>query len=248
MLVHDGNRHKRLTGYSTFMAYQEATLLQEIDLDLDLVRDFLMQNPDFVRGDSELLACLASQPQQGNVIAIADLARERMLRETRAARSKFAAIVETARANYEAQIRVQEAIIAILDATDPHDLNERLSGHVAFALAADSCVVYISETGANSQGLDKVGGAIERLVPIEHPIMMGAIDRPRAWLYGEQGNHLRSEALARLEFGPDRRLAILALASADLEAFRPDHGGELVTFFARVLERVLNRFALEGQL
>jgi uncharacterized protein len=230
------------------MAYQEAALSQDIDLDLDLVRDFLMQNPDFVRSDSELLACLAAEPRGGNVVAIADLARDRMLRETRAARSKFAAIVETARANYEAQIRVQEAIIAILDAVDPEDLNERLAGHVAFALAADSCVVYISEVGAHSQGLDKVGGAIERLVPVEHPIMMGAIDRPRTWLYGDQSAHLRSEALARLEFGPDRRLAILALASTDVEAFRPDHGGELVTFFARVLERVLNRFAADGQL
>jgi uncharacterized protein len=230
------------------MAYQEAALSLNHELDLDLVRDFLMQNPDFVRCDSELLAALAAEPRGGNVIAIADLARERMLRETRAARSKFSAIVETARANYEAQIRVQEAIIAILDAVDPEDLNERLSGHVAFALAADSCVVYISEVGAQSQGLDKVGGAIERLVPIEHPIMMGAIDRPRAWLYGEQCGHLRSEALARLEFGPQRRLAILALASSDVEAFRPDHGGELVTFFARVLERVLNRFASDGLL
>ena len=78
--------------------------------------------------------------------------------------------------------------------------------------------------------------------------MMGTIDRPRPWLYGESGSRVRSEALARLEFGPDRRLAILALASSDVDAFRAEHGGELVTFFARVLERVLTRFAVEGML
>jgi uncharacterized protein len=230
------------------MAFSDAAYLPEPELDLDVVRDFLMQNPSFVRDDSELLNCIAAEPHSGNVVAIADLARERMMRETRAARSRFASIVETARANYEAQIRVQEAIIAVLDARDPEDLNERLSGHVAFALAADACVIAVSETGATSQGLDKVGGAIERLVPIEHPIMMGAIDRPRTWLYSEQSGHLRSEALARLEFGPDRRLAILALASSDVDAFRAEHGGELVVFFARVLERVLTRFAAEGML
>jgi uncharacterized protein len=230
------------------MAYPDAAIAQEPELDLDLVRDFLMQNPDFVRNDGELLSCIAAEPRAGNVIAIADLARDRMVRETRAARSRFSAIVETARANYEAQIRVQEAIIAVLDARDPDDLNERLSGHVAFALAADACVVAISETGAASQGLDRVGGAIERLLPIEQPIVLGAIDRHRPWLYGEHSTHLRSQALARLEFGPDRRLAILALASADAGAFRPEHGGELVTFFARVLERVLTRFAVEGLL
>ena len=230
------------------MAYTDAAVLHEPDLDLDLVRDFLMQNPDFVRNDGELLNVIAAEPQVGNVIAIADLARERMMRETRSARSRFSAIVETARANYEAQIRVQEAIIAVLDARDPEDLNERLSGHVAFALAADACMIAVSDTGAQSQGLDKMGGAIERLVPIEQPVMMGAIDRPRAWLYGEQNGHLRSEALARLEFGHGRRLAILALASGDVDAFRAEHGGELVTFFARVLERVLSRFAAEGLL
>jgi uncharacterized protein len=230
------------------MAYSDAALLQEPELDLDLVRDFLMQNPEFVRNDGELLNCIAAEPQVGNVIAISDLARDRMMRETRAARSRFSAIVETARANYEAQIRVQEAIIAVLDARDPEDLNDRLSGHVAFALAADACVIAVSDTSATSQGLDKVGGAIERLVPIEGPIMMGTIDRPRPWLYSEHGGHLRSEALARLEFGADRRLAILALASRDVDAFRAEHGGELVMFFARVLERVLTRFAVEGML
>jgi uncharacterized protein len=230
------------------MAYPDTAIYQEPELDLDLVRDFLMQNPDFIRQDGELLNRIAAQPQAGNVVAIADLARERMLRETRAARSRFSAIVETARANYEAQIRVQEAIIAVLDARDPADLNERLSGHVAFALAADACVIAVSETCAQDQGLDKVGGAIERLVPIEQPIFLGPIDRPRTWLYSEHSGHLRSEALARLEFGPNRRLAILALASSDIEAFRGEHGGELVTFFARVLERVLTRFAVEGML
>jgi uncharacterized protein YigA (DUF484 family) len=230
------------------MAYQDVAFAQHPDLDLDLVRDFLMHNPDFVREDLELLNRIAAEPKSGNVVAIADLARERMAKETRAARSKFSAIVETARANYEAQIRVQEAIIAVLDSRDPDDLNERLSGHVAFALAADACVLAVSESSSTSQGLDKAGGAIERLVPIEQPIILGTIDRPRAWLYGDRAQYLRSEALARLEFGPDRRLAILAIASNDIDAFRADHGGELVTFFARVLERVLTRFASDGLL
>jgi uncharacterized protein YigA (DUF484 family) len=230
------------------MAYQDAAFAAEPGLDLDLIRDFLMQNPNFVRNDAELLSCIASEPSSGNVVAIGDIARERMLRETRAARSRFSAIVETARANYEAQIRVQEAILAVLDSYDPDDLNERLSGHVAFALAADVCILAVSESDANSQALDKAGSAIERLVPASQPTLLGPIDRSRTWLYGDSAAHLRSEALARLEFGPNRRLAVLAIASSDIDAFRPDHGGELVMFFARVLERVLSRFASSGLL
>jgi uncharacterized protein YigA (DUF484 family) len=229
-------------------AAQRMTQLQDLGLDIDLVRDFLMQNPGFVREDPELLAAIAAEPRTGNIIAIADLARERMLRETRAARSRFSAIVETARANYESQIRVQEAIIAVLDARDPADLADRLSGHVAFALAADACVVVTSETPSASDAFDRAGAAIERLTPANDPVVMGAIERPRAWTYGDLATSLRSEALARLEFGPNRRIAMLAIASRDVDAFRPEHGSELVTFFARVLERVLGRFVAEGLL
>ncbi|GIU66815.1 DUF484 family protein [Candidatus Phycosocius spiralis] len=230
------------------MAYQDATLFAEPGFDLDLVRDFLMQNPGFIRNDAELLTCIASEPSSGNVIAIGDLARERMLRETRSARSRFSAIVETARANYEAQIRVQEAILAVLDSHDPDDLNERLTGHVAFALASDVCILAVSDSDINSQALDKAGSAIERLVPASQPTLLGPIEHTRTWLYGDQAAHLRSEVLARLEFGPNRRLAVLAIASRDIDAFRPEHGGELVMFFARVLERVLSRFASSGLL
>jgi uncharacterized protein len=230
------------------MAPHDTAFAYGPELDLDQMRDFLMQNPDFVRHDPELLNRIAEEPVSGNIVSIADLARERLMRETRAAKSRFSAIVETARANYEAQIRVQEAIIAVLDARDPDDLNERLSGHVAFALAADACVLAVSENTVHAQALDKAGAAIERLVPVERPVLMGLIDRPRAWLYGEESAAMRSEALARLEFGPDRRIALLALASADPQAFRSDHGAELVTFFARVLERVLGRFVEDGVL
>lgn len=210
------------------------------------MRDFLLSNPAFVRDDGELLAAVSTEPSAGNVVAIGDLARDRLLRENRAARSRFSLVVETARANYEAQVRVQEAIISILDAEDPDDLNDRLSGHVAFALAADACVLAVSASHAASEALDRAGAAVERLAPADRPVRLGPAGPDRAWLYGAAAPDMRSEALARLEFGPSRRLALLALASSDPDAFGADHGGELVTFFARVLERVLARFARDG--
>jgi uncharacterized protein len=218
------------------------------ELDLDLVRDFLMDNPDFVRSDTELLSVIAAEPRGGNVISLGDLARERLLRETRSAQARFHEIVETARSNYESQMRVQEAILAILDATSPEDLAERMTSHVAFVLAADACIFVASESRATDQALDRIGSAVERLVPACTPVHMGPLDRPRTWLYGDHGAMLQSEALARLEFGPERRIGMLVLASHDIEAFRSDHGAELVQFFARVLERVLARFVESGQL
>lgn len=230
------------------MAKLDAQLAMDNGLDLDMVRDFIMQNPDFVRQDEELLVRIAQIPANGNVVSLDELARNRMLRETRAAKSRFAQIVETARSNYESQIRVQEAIIAVLDSVDADDLRDRLSGHVAFSLAADACVLAVSESSAGGEALDKMGSVIERLVPIERPIHIGPVDRTRNWLYGEEAQYIRSEALARIEFGRSRRIGMLAIASADIDCFREDMGQELVTFFARVVERVLTRLEAEGQI
>jgi uncharacterized protein len=234
----------------TAMAFIDAAYVPQRspDLDLDLVRDFLMANPDFIRDDADLLAAIATEPQSGNVVHIGDLARERMAREARGARARFDQIVETARANYESQIRVQEAILAILDARDPDDLFDRMGGHVAFALMADVCTFVISESCATDQALDRTGGVIERMVPLQAPVLMGPCDAPRTWLYGEDAHLLRSEALARIEIGPQRRLGLLVLASQDRDAFRTDHGDELVTFLSRVVSRVLARFDQSGML
>lgn len=230
------------------MAKQEAQFATQDGLDLDLMRDFIMQNPDFVRTDEELLVRIATDPHSGNVVSLGELARNRLLRETHAAKSRFAQIVATARSNYESQIRVQEAIIAILDSKDVLDLRDRLSGHVAFSLAADACVLAISDSSANGEVLDKMGSVLERLVPIERPIHIGPIDKNRPWLYGNEAQFIKSEALARIEFGAERRVAMLAIASSDIDCFREDMGLELVTFFARVVERVLTRLSAQGHL
>lgn len=230
------------------MAYNDPAVESESSLDLDLVRDFLMKNPSFVRADSELLYCIAKDPGSGNVISIEELARNRLLKDSKAARSRFAQIVEAARNNYESQIRVQEAIIAVLDSVDADDLKDRLSGHVAFALAADSCVIAISENNSQDKELDKVGSFVEHLVPREQPIFIGPVIGVRNWLYGNNAKCVQSEALVRVEFGKTRRLGLLAIGSSDASCFNEEMGQELVTFFARVVERVLTRLEKDGQL
>ena len=237
-----------MLGLGWQMAHFEAQISANNGIDLDLMRDFIMQNPEFIRSDEELLNAIATDGHTGNVVSLDELARNRMLRETRAAKSRFTQIVETARSNYESQIRVQEAIIAILDAKDADDLRERLSGHVAFSLAADACVLAISDTSAVSQTMDKIGTIVERLVPIERPVHIGSVDSARTWLYGSEAHYVRSEALARIEFGKNRRIGFLALASSDIDCFREDMGHELISFFARVIERVLGRLEAEGQI
>ncbi|WP_240007874.1 DUF484 family protein [Pseudaquidulcibacter saccharophilus] len=230
------------------MGQFEQRALNDAIVNLDDVREYILRNPDFIRNDSEILHAIAAKPANGNLVSFEELARNRMMRETHEAKSRFAQIVETARNNYEAQMRVQEAIIAVLDSEDAEDLQDRLSGHVAFSLAADACILAISDTTYDSQSLDKIGSFVERTVPAERPVSLGALDRPRNWLYGADASDLRSEALARLQFGKSGRIGLLAIASSDLDCFRDDMGHELITFFARVVERVLTRLEEQGHI
>jgi uncharacterized protein len=230
------------------MAFGEASFVQENNVELEYIRDFLMQNPSFIKQDEELLARITQCPHTGNVISLEEIARNRMLAETQKAKTRFSQIVETARKNYESQIRVQEAIIAVLDARNYDELVETLRGHVCFALAADACEIVISQTAAYSEIMDKKGAIVERLVPIERPVSIGTSDSPRSWLYNEKADYIRSEALARIEFGIGNRFGMLAIASSDINCFRQDMGHELITFFARVVERALGRFADDGEI
>lgn len=237
-----------IDGKVSGMAQMEAQIANSKIMDLDGIRDFLLHNPEFVQQDEELLAAIATTRNNGNVVSLEELARNRLLKETRKAKSRFAQIVETARNNYESQIRVQEAIIAVLDAKNSEDLRDILAGHVAFSLAADACVLVLSDSPANSESMDRMGCIIERIVPIEHSVNIGASNNARTWLYGENAQYIRSEAMARIEFGKHRRLGMLAIASSDIDCFRQDMGQELITFFARVVERVLNRLEKESEI
>lgn len=230
------------------MAKMEAQIASSKNIDFDDIREFLIQNPEFIRQDEELLAAIVTDRNNGNVVSLEELARNRLLKETRQAKSRFTQIVETARNNYESQIRVQEAIIAVLDAKSGEDLRDILANHVAFSLAADACVLVLSDSPANSESMDRMGCIIERIVPIEHSVNIGASNNARTWLYGDNAQYIRSEALARIEFGKSRRLGMLAIASSDIDCFRQDMGQELITFFARIVERVLDKLEVESEI
>ena len=68
-----------------------------------------------------------------------------------------------------------------------------------------------------------------------------ARDNPEAasWLYGPAASLVRSDALARLDFGPTAPAAMLALGSREPDKFQPHQGTELLQFLAGVLGRAV---------
>lgn len=219
-----------------------------VGFDEDQVRDFLMSRPDFVRDDPELLAVIARDERHDNVVDIAELARRRLSAKADRAERTASLAFKTAEANLQALARTQAAILCVLDAVDPEDLAARLHGEIADILEADVCVLAIADSTRTTDALCRVGAAIERLVPAESPVLLGPIERERRWLYGHAAPDMASEAIARLEMAPDGRLGIFAAASRDVSKFRFDDGPDLFVFVARVIERVVGRWAADGTL
>lgn len=64
-------------------------------------------------------------------------------------------------------------------------------------------------------------------------------------VFGEAAEHIRSEALVRLDLGGGRE-GLLAFGADDPLRFGPEHGGDLLEFFGGVVERALARWLGSG--
>ncbi|MFW5655763.1 MAG: DUF484 family protein, partial [Roseicyclus sp.] len=58
----------------------------------------------------------------------------------------------------------------------------------------------------------------------------------------EAAQWIRSEALIRLDLGPGRLPAMLAMGAEDPQHFRPTQGTDLLAFFGGVFERMMQRW------
>ena len=61
-------------------------------------------------------------------------------------------------------------------------------------------------------------------------------------VYGEMAQYVRSEACLRLNFGRGRLPGMLVMGSEDPHQFTPQHGTDLLGFFAGVFERTMRRW------
>lgn len=205
------------------------------------VRAWLLERPELVRQDSDLLASLGLW-RKANVVEFGPAALGRL--EAVAARESDArkAIEQVARANFAAQAQTHGAVVELLESRNHSDLARRLNAvarerfnlvTATIALEADGGVPFgwrTLEPGGvdarlGSRGLTRLGEA-----------------PPDEALFGDKAGEVKSVAVARMAPWPQARAALLAFGSGEPQAFRPDMGAELVAFLARVVERTAERW------
>lgn len=209
-------------------------------LDIEMIREFLMRNPDFVREDAELFARVTESPSAEGVIDIGNAAREKLVGELRQYKALNEGIVETARANLAIQSQIHAAVLGLLEVDSLAGLDRKISSRLTGALGVDVCRVLI-EGHAPLKSAESILGASEGMVSGvmgERVELLGPVDAERAHeIYGQQGARMRSQAIVRLDFhGHD---GLFALAARDPHLFQFGQGTELLNFLARVTERLI---------
>jgi len=76
----------------------------------------------------------------------------------------------------------------------------------------------------------------------DEPVVLRPLPDGVEALYAVPPGALSSEACLRLNLGAGRLPAMLTMAAADPTHFTPQHGTDLMEFFAQVLERVLQHW------
>ncbi|WP_291845175.1 DUF484 family protein [Maricaulis sp.] len=208
--------------------------------DTDLIRDFLVSNPDFVREDAELFSLVVESGRTDGAIDLGAAARDKLRDEIRQLRSLNASIVETARANLAIQSQIHMAVLALLEVDSLAGLDKKISGRLTGALGIDVCRVLI-EGHAPLKSAESILGAAEGFVGDvlgDHVELLGPINPANAHaLYGQQGARVSSQAIVRLDFGGHDGL--MALATRDAQLFQAGQGTELLNFLARAVERMV---------
>ena len=72
-------------------------------------------------------------------------------------------------------------------------------------------------------------------------VTLRAASEAKSAVFGP-ANTVQSEAILRLDLGPNNPQGLVALGSSDPNRFSADQGTELLSFFAQTLERMLRRW------
>jgi uncharacterized protein len=204
------------------------------------VRAFLIDNPQVLREDDELLAHLGLRADAANVLEFGPAALARIQAAHRREAMARKALEDTARANFAAQAQTHGAVVDLLASRSQADLARRVDDLARQRFGLQAGVVCIEDEAPAGWRM-LVPGQIDLLIGHGRPAYMGF--QPTALgLFGEQAAEIRSMALVRMSLWEPARQGLLAFGSSDEAGFTPEMGAELVAFLARVVERTAERW------
>lgn len=219
-------------------------------------RDRILAAPDRLLDDRDVMRALigANEARVGsNVVDLRGIAMEKLEDRLDKLEETHRSVIAAAYENLAGTNQIHRAILELLDPLTFDEFLTVLAGNVAAALKVDCVALALESVQAAPQlplnpilritepgfvGTYISGGRNVSL----RPVLLRQVQPENGALYGEAAAWVRSEAVMRLDFGANRLPGMLALGSEDPHHFKPNHGTDLLAFFAGTFERTMRRW------
>jgi uncharacterized protein YigA (DUF484 family) len=213
------------------------------------VVNYLRQNPDLIADNPEVLESLTPSARfDGNVVDMQHLVLNRLREENAKLRAAYASIVATARDNRTAQLQVHAAVLKILSAGSFENLIHTVTADLPLVLDVDTVTICLEAGDATiprayTAGLRSLPeGAVEGYLGAGRDIAIASDITGEREIFGAATGLVRSQALARLDMGPQAPKGLLAIGSRNLDAFHQGQGTELIGFLSQAVEVTIRQW------
>ncbi len=212
------------------------------------VVDYLRRNPDFLVNNTDLLKDL-TPPAKWTGEGVVDMQQfvlQQLRGEIDNLRETASDVIETSRTNMSVQTRTHAAVLALLSASDFHELLGVVVDDLPLLLDVDASVLAFEPSAEpidmlRSPDIGKLPeGTVDALVDPDRDVTLVNNLKDEGVVFGGSNAPIRSAAFARLYPGAGTPAGLFALGSRDAEAFHPQQGAELLGFMARVCERCVH--------
>jgi len=223
----------------------------------ELIRSLIMADPELVLSDDMVMRTLLGATAQGarNIVDLRDKLVERLEQRLEQLVHTNRSVIAAAYENVAGTQQVHRAILALIDAPDLGEFLRRLTSEVPAMVGVEEARLCLEAEVDDIRPADSLaeglGGRV-LLAPeatVGEYLMLEGNTSPGTVMLRPCGieaelifgslTRTRSEALLRLDLAGSTGL--LAFGAADPDRFGPDQGIDLLTFFGRVVERLLTR-------
>lgn len=227
-------------------------------LDANL-RQKIIEKPDVILDDQGVMRALITANERamgGNIVDLRGIAMERLEARLDRLEDTHRSVIAAAYENLAGTNQVHRAILRMMDPMEFEIFLRDLGGEVAEILRVDA-VTLVLET-VQSEGdpaVARLNGVLTIAEPgfIDTYLTGGRGGEPRQVtlrqvqtgsqrIYGQAAGWIRSEACLKLDFGNGRLPGMLVLGAEDPHQFTPQHGTDLLSFFAGVFERAMRHW------
>lgn len=206
---------------------------------------WLKANPNFLIKHPDILEHLAP-PKENMGKGVADFQHymvQRLKKDKDSITETTRDLIEVSRMNMNSVTRIHDATLKVLEARNFIQFIQAITMDLATILDVDQTVLVVEATGDEVPNLQASGikvvpsGTIKQWMHGETAMLQADIEGSEA-IYGGGARLVRSQAVLRVDISMATPPAVLCFGSRDPEMFRDGAGTELVSYLARVVERM----------